>query len=46
MAKGKFPFAAFEKGPKDKEKKGSKEGSRKEEAMDKKQAGKKPAKKC
>ena len=36
--KGKFPFALFEKGGKDKEVKGKgKEGSKKEEAFDKKQ---------
>jgi hypothetical protein len=33
----KNPFAAFEKSGKDKEPKGSKEGSKKEEAFDKKQ---------
>jgi hypothetical protein len=44
MAKGKFPF---EQSKKDKEPKGKgKEGSKKEEAFDKKQMGKKPAKKC
>ena len=38
MAKGKFPFAMFEKSGKDKEVKGKgKEGSKKEEAFDKKQ---------
>jgi len=36
--KGKFPFALFEKSSKDKEPKGMKEGSKKEEALDKKQA--------
>lgn len=36
MAKGKFPFN-FEKSAKDKESKGMKEGSKKEEAFDKKQ---------
>ena len=36
MAKGKFPFALFEKSAKDKEGNG-KEGSKKEEAFDKKQ---------
>ena len=37
--KGKFPFALFEKSGKDKEMKGKgKEGSKKEEAFDKKQA--------
>jgi hypothetical protein len=36
--KGKFPFALFEKSGKDKEPKGMKEGSKKEEALDKKQA--------
>lgn len=40
-------FVPFEKSKKDKEIKGKgKEGSKKEEAWDKKQAGKKPAKKC
>lgn len=45
MAAKKFPF---EKSPKDKEPKGMKEGSRKEEALDRKQANpfaKKTAKK-
>lgn len=38
MAKGKFPFALFEKSKKDVEAKGKgKEGSKKEEAFDKKQ---------
>ena len=37
MAKGKFPFALFEKSKADKEGKGMKEGSKKEEAFDKKQ---------
>lgn len=37
MAKGKFPFALFEKSGKDKEKKGVKEGSKKDMAADKKQ---------
>ena len=37
MAKGKFPFALFEKSAKDKEKGAGKEGSKKEEAFDKKQ---------
>ena len=37
--KGKFPFAMFEKSGKDKEVKGKgKEGSKKEEAFDRKQA--------
>ena len=42
---GKFvPFAKFEKSKKDKEVKGKgKEGSKKEEALDKKQVGKVPA---
>lgn len=35
--KGKFPFALFEKSAKDKEKGAGKEGSKKEEAFDKKQ---------
>jgi hypothetical protein len=35
--KGKNPFAAFEKSAKDKEPKGMKEGSKKEEAFDKSQ---------
>ena len=46
MATKKFPF---EKSPKDKEPKGMKEGSRKEEALDRKQAktaAKKMGKKC
>lgn len=39
MAKGKFPFEMFEKSGKDVEVKGKgKEGSKKEEAFDKKQA--------
>ena len=47
MAGKPNPFAKFEKGPKDKELKGKgKEGSKKEEAFDKKQAGKMPAFKC
>lgn len=38
--KGKFPFALFEKSGKDKETgKNGKEGSKKEEAFDKKQMG-------
>ena len=38
MAKGKFPFALFEKSKADKETKGKgKEGSKKEEAFDKTQ---------
>ena len=36
--KGKNPFAAFEKSKKDVEPKGMKEGSKKEEAFDAKQA--------
>lgn len=43
---GKNPFAKFEKSGKDKEPKGMKEGSKKEEAFDKKQMGKAPAKKA
>ena len=35
------PFAKFEKSSNDREPKGMKEGSKKEEALDKKQAGKK-----
>ncbi len=38
MATKKFPFPPFEKSGKDKEPKGMKEGSRKEEALDRKQA--------
>lgn len=34
------PFARFEKSPKDKEKKGMKEGSKAEKKVDKKQIGK------
>jgi hypothetical protein len=37
MAKGKFPFALFEKSKADKEPKGMKEGSKKEEKFDKNQ---------
>jgi hypothetical protein len=37
MAKGKFPFALFEKSKADKEGKGMKEGSKAEEKADKKQ---------
>ena len=37
--KGKNPFAAFEKSGKDKEPKGMKEGSKKEEAFDRTQMG-------
>ena len=37
MAKGKFPFALFEKSKADKEGKGMKEGSKAEEELDKKQ---------
>ena len=44
MATKPNPFAKFEKSGKDKEPKGMKEGSRKEEALDRKQA-KSPVKK-
>lgn len=41
--KGKMPF---EKSKKDKEPRGMKEGSKKEEAYDRKQMGKKSGRKC
>lgn len=41
----KMPFKPFEKSAKDKESKGMKEGSRKEEAMDRKQMPMKMGKK-
>ena len=42
----KMPFKLFEKSSKDKEPRRMREGSRREEAMDRKQMGKKPGKKC
>lgn len=45
MATKPNPFAKFEKSGKDKEPKAMKEGSKKEEALDKKQMGKPFAKK-
>lgn len=42
----KMPFKPFEKSSKDKEPRRMREGSRREEAMDRKQMGKKPGKKC